>query len=377
MSSAIPNYFYGFKPKLDDTAYQFDWTYLNSLNADVLRESNNEETYENIIHSYIDAKFGNVEMQFFPFPLSRKFFEIMQLSIRFLVNKIMKLNNTIKMKNDEIEYMRHKYAKTIQKVDSLPQTILAKDVVPVHSCPVCGRFFKAMMYLDKHFNKEHLEYTDAWSALRHNTPYGVSREAAMMRNDIDDIRACVTRQNLEEAKVYKGKGMNPFVKKKTQKKQKVLTNQRNTEKIPSNGGTVTHVVKIEPKGNIGEFISSVIDSSPGELSSISSLDTENLLNKIGRFGDGTSSAPLKKSSSKSSFGSLNERVNLQQEKQETISSDFTSISPVSSVKSNKGFSSSNSKPPASAPQIEGDKSNKVKKSDISSISSDFVSISSG
>ena len=69
--------------------------YLNSLNPEFIEETKDFEPLEKIIYSLIDSKYGSVERQFLPFPISRKFFEIMKLSVKYLIKE----NSKTKLQN--------------------------------------------------------------------------------------------------------------------------------------------------------------------------------------------------------------------------------------------------------------------------------------
>jgi hypothetical protein len=179
----------------DDTLHQFDWNLVNHLNVESIKATGDSDSLEKLLYSFVDSRFGAVERQFLPFPLSAKFYQLLQLGIDYLLTKLRKNQRQVAQRDLEIEYLKHKLEKSIDRLDSLPKFANC-DVKVVHSCPVCSRAFKAMLYLDKHIGKCHPEHGDAWRALRHNELFGVAKAFTELHQDIDHLRACITRQDL-------------------------------------------------------------------------------------------------------------------------------------------------------------------------------------
>jgi len=186
-----------YRAAFDDTLSQFDWNLLNSLNPETISATDDSESLERVLYSFVDSKFGAVERQFLPFPLSAKLYQMLQLGVDYLLRKQAKLLRQLAQRDAHIERLEHKVEKAIERLDTLPRTANT-EVTVVHSCPVCSRAFKAILYLDKHISKCHPQQVDAWRALREGRPYGVSKAFADLHMDIDHLRACVTRQEFEE-----------------------------------------------------------------------------------------------------------------------------------------------------------------------------------
>lgn len=186
-----------YQAAFDNTLNQFDWNLLNRTNLATVQATNDTETMEKILYSFADSKFGPVERQFLPFPLSAKLYHALQLGVDYLMRRHTKLQRQLAEKDKQIEYLTHKLQKSFDRLDKMPRTSQC-DVTVVHSCPVCQRAFKALLFLDKHMLKYHPKEVDAWKALREGQPYGVTKAFEELHQDIDHLRACITRQGYEE-----------------------------------------------------------------------------------------------------------------------------------------------------------------------------------
>jgi hypothetical protein len=183
--------------RFDDTLAQFDWNLVNRLNPDTVEATQDSESLEQVLYSFVDSKFGAVERQFLPFPLSATFYRLLQLGTDYLLKKLMKAQRQLSQKDREIEGLREKVARSVEALDRVPRMVNTELAV-VHSCQVCSRGFKAILYLDRHIPKCHPDVRDAWQSLRDGQPYGLSLELANLQTDIGHLRGCLTRQQLAE-----------------------------------------------------------------------------------------------------------------------------------------------------------------------------------
>jgi hypothetical protein len=194
-SCGAPPHFEVHTASFDNTLYQFDWNLVNRLNPEVVEGMNDTESLEKILYSFVDSKYGAVERQLLPFPLSAKFYRLLQLGTDYLLKKLVKTQRQVAQKDKEIDYLRHKLEKSIEAFDRVPRLANA-DVTIAHSCPVCSRAFKALLYLDKHMTQCHPESVDAWRCLREGRPYGLAKALQELHQDVGHLRSCLTRQDL-------------------------------------------------------------------------------------------------------------------------------------------------------------------------------------
>lgn len=247
----------------DNNLNQFDWNLLNRTNLESMEATNDTETLENLIYSFVDSKYGAVERQFLPFPLSAKFYATLQMGMDYLLKREKKLQRQMLQQKKEIEYLQHKLAKSCERLDTMPRMTNA-EVSVVHSCPVCQRAFKAVLYLDKHIKKAHPEMDDAWNALRNKKPYGLNHAFMELHQDIDHLRSCITRQTHEIDKPVPKVKQDPATfpqKKQIPKKKPILVDQK-TKMVTTK--------MVEPNVNRANFFES---DSPNDIDSFSASST--------------------------------------------------------------------------------------------------------
>jgi predicted metal-binding protein len=194
-SCGVPPHFEVHTANFDNTLYQFDWNLVNRLTPEVVEGMHDTESLEKVLYSFVDSKYGAVEQQFLPFPLSAKFYRLLQLGTDYLLKKLAVTQRQVGQKDKEIDYLRHKLEKSIEALDRVPRVANA-DVTLAHSCPVCSRAFKALLYLDKHMTQCHPELVDAWRCLRERRPYGLAKALQELHQDVGHLRSCLTRQDL-------------------------------------------------------------------------------------------------------------------------------------------------------------------------------------
>jgi hypothetical protein len=244
--------------RFDDTLAQFDWNLVNRLNPETVEATQDSESLEKVLYSFVDSKFGAVERQFLPFPLSAKFYRLLQLGTDYLLKKLTKVQRQLSQKDKEIGRMREKVERSIEALDRVPR-MANTDVSIVHSCPVCSRAFKAVLYLDNHMTKCHPDLLDAWRCLREGHPYGLSKALQDLQQDVGHLRSCLTRQELASQPPTTGPGRWPHARPVQQK----------TRRVDSSGRIVgSH--GIDPAPNSRTFIRDPDDLSGTESGEIKS-----------------------------------------------------------------------------------------------------------
>lgn len=231
----------------DNTLYQFDWNLVNRMNPEYIKATGETNELEKLIYSFVDSRFGAVERQFLPFPLSAKFYELLQLGFDYVLKKQTKLQQQLKKKDEEIEYLRHKIEKTL---DTIPKFV-GHDVSIVHSCPVCKKAFKSFYHLDKHINKTHIDLREAWNALRNQKPYGAPVAFEELHQEINHLRECITRQELASIDLMNQKSS----QRENPRRESLPTSQKtNKPKQTVDPGRIVESTCIQPLRYRSDFI---------------------------------------------------------------------------------------------------------------------------
>lgn len=145
-----------------------DWTIISSCSPEEIVKTDDIETLTAIIQSFIHAQFTQTEAQLMPNPLTSKFFHILQIAVRHLLNCQAELKESLeeslkaeqllkaKLKNLSSSLLRAK--DETKKMERIKET--------TEKCIVCGRRFKNIGYLDGHVQRRHGALMPAWRSLR-------------------------------------------------------------------------------------------------------------------------------------------------------------------------------------------------------------------
>jgi hypothetical protein len=78
-------------------------------------------------------RYGAVQQQLLPFPLSAKFYRLLQLGTNYLIKSLLTTQRQLGQTNKEIDCLRHMLEKSIEALDRVPRVANA-DVAIAHSC---------------------------------------------------------------------------------------------------------------------------------------------------------------------------------------------------------------------------------------------------
>ena len=181
-----------------DTCRRFDWHLLNSLDLD---RAISHEDVERVLFSFADSEFGPAERQFFPFPLSQKFYTVLQFCVNNLLDSQRKLQN-------EVTGLRSR----LKKLDSQLQSFTTKQTsyqpsqatTIAYACPTCQKLFITPQHLDKHILRRHRHLYEAWCGLKNgyipnkqNEIKELTQQLTELKRTIKDYRSLDTHLGLE------------------------------------------------------------------------------------------------------------------------------------------------------------------------------------
>ena len=173
---------------LNDNISQFDWNFLNIINYDIIKESNDYDSLEKIIYSFVDSNFGQVETKFLPHPISEKFYKILQLSINYLLKQNQKILKEKKRIEKENQNLKLKLQNIIEKYEKFTFNSV-QNLNIVFSCPICEKLFKSNLYLDKHIKKEHSDKFQFWLSFKKNEKIPYKEDIESIQKELDIIRS--------------------------------------------------------------------------------------------------------------------------------------------------------------------------------------------
>lgn len=173
----------------------FDWTIVTSCDPQMLVETQDIDTLSAIIESFIHAEFTQTEAELFPNPLTRKFFCILQIAVKYLLE----CQDTLKENNEESDRMNEELKTKIKKLQA--SLLRSKEISKrneklkdtTEKCVVCGRRFKTIKYLDGHIQRRHADLMPAWRSLRSGELQGMEHFSEQLEN----LRQEVARTHME------------------------------------------------------------------------------------------------------------------------------------------------------------------------------------
>lgn len=161
-----------------------DWTIISGCSPDELVKTNDIDTLTAIIQSFIHAQFTQTEAQLMPNPLTAKFFHILQIAVRYLLDCQTELKENLEESEKSIQLLKAKLknlsASLTRAKDEVKKSERIKE--STEKCIVCGRRFKNIGYLDGHVQRRHGALVPAWRSLRTGQMQGMSDFSEQLEN---------------------------------------------------------------------------------------------------------------------------------------------------------------------------------------------------
>ena len=168
---------------LQDSPTEFDWSIVNKLDQNTIENGSDKSLISRFLKMVLNSDFSMLSPSSFPRPLFPKLLTLLQTEIHFLLVKRNSLKNIINDANIQNQKLKEMFSENEQKLNSANQQIermkmqeanLTKQLhnlkVQGETCPICGKRFKTLEYIDKHILNRHKEFLEAWKCIRNNTP---------------------------------------------------------------------------------------------------------------------------------------------------------------------------------------------------------------
>lgn len=178
-----------------------DWNLIGSIDPQSLEASGDIATLEQVLMNFSEAKFTIAEAHLLPNPLAAKLFAILQIGVRQLSMTQQSLLQ--QLKEEKAESMKYKHA-----LKHLSKRQEKSKFPTLEKCPICGRFFKTMEFLDGHIDRRHSSLYSAWMSIRTGKPLGydgLNDELNVLRKAITQTRDELNKLNLQTPKYDKGR----------------------------------------------------------------------------------------------------------------------------------------------------------------------------
>jgi hypothetical protein len=166
-----------------------DWSLISSVSPEQVCESNDIDTLEAVIATFVRAEFTQTEAQMMPHPQTAKLFRLLQLGMHHLLDCQQQLQTDLAAAEGSAASLR-------AKVQSVSASLSHARAQVAHSesaekCLVCGKKFRTIVYLDEHVSRRHAALVPAWRALRS----GQVQALDDVMEHIDELRRAVAQTN--------------------------------------------------------------------------------------------------------------------------------------------------------------------------------------
>ena len=142
-----------------------NWELVKSLDPSLLRKNNDLTSLQPFINDYIVADFENCNSRLITHPLLLRLCQVLQYSLFYMSDVQKQLQKKVEMREKEIKGIKAKYNDLEDKYKKALH-IVKKRKQEFERCPICRKKYKSLEYLDKHFEKNHPVFNNAWLEIR-------------------------------------------------------------------------------------------------------------------------------------------------------------------------------------------------------------------
>lgn len=179
-----------FNHKLHDG---IDWGLVQKTDPIMLKETQDYDTMQEFINSFTFANLNDSDRRMFGNPLCVQLIDNLQTTVKYMfdcqdflldeIHKLKQLNRAMKKK-----------IKLLYDSKERDQALLRNAYHEYEKCPVCGKKFQALKYVDQHIQKTHPSHVDAWTSLRIDHPLPQRAEAEKLKKEIDMLKTTLLEQ---------------------------------------------------------------------------------------------------------------------------------------------------------------------------------------
>ncbi|EAX90745.1 hypothetical protein TVAG_092180 [Trichomonas vaginalis G3] len=170
-----------------------DWGLVQKTDPAMLRETQDYDSMQEFINSFTFANLNDNDRRMFGNPLCSQLIENLQTTVKYmfdcqdyLLDEIHRLKQTNRAMKKKI--------KLLYDSKERDQALLRDAYHEYEKCPVCGKKFQALKYVDQHIQKVHPSHIDAWTSLRVDHPLPQKAEAEKLKKEIDMLKTTLFEQ---------------------------------------------------------------------------------------------------------------------------------------------------------------------------------------
>ena len=207
-----------------ETEDGMQWKLIAESSPEDIAQNNDIDKLEEIVKSFVNAKFSKTDSKILPSPLSQKLFRILQIAVAYLLDCQKQLSSEINDDETEIETLKAKNKKYKNIIVMLKEKQQKPDV---EKCIVCGRKFKNVSYLDSHMERRHNALLPAWKSLRCGEIHGLQD----IIGEIENLRKVIAQTRKETAMARKMQEQQPKAVQIPKEQLELMNNLRNNQEV--------------------------------------------------------------------------------------------------------------------------------------------------
>ena len=169
-----------------DSAGNIDWNLVKESDPSLIRKLRDVDALQPLMDCFLDARVDTTALSH---PLAPRLFQLMQVSIEYLLTsqkelttrldkaetECKKLKNQLQVAKSSQRKAKAAYQSRSEELDKARE-LIEKLRLPSETCPTCGKKFKAGEFLDQHYAKKHPSLESYWRAIRTSAPVMVAQE---------------------------------------------------------------------------------------------------------------------------------------------------------------------------------------------------------
>ena len=137
--------------------HTIDWTFINKLDLDELRNEEDKDTFKSVIRNFLDSNSLFSNPSYSPPELVFKFFQVLQLSVKYLVSENNSLKKYIHYQHEKIINLSNKIRESKDVISEKQKVIdnYTPEYKLVYQCPFCSKQFSSHEFFQYHYNRNH------------------------------------------------------------------------------------------------------------------------------------------------------------------------------------------------------------------------------
>lgn len=234
-----------------------DWNFIGSCDPIMIYETKDFNKLQQFTSSFGNSKLTDRDKSILSHPLAYNLTQLLQVTMKYMFDCQEQLKS-------EIEALQNQNALYKEKVKLLTREKNRSDALAregyhnFEKCPVCGKKFKSIKYVDNHIVRHHHEHLLAWKSLRINNPINPDKRIQELQSEIVLLKDMLNKQNVRFMQVIQNFNAQLAAQKRDfkQKKQVVPTMEyidSNQFDLANKNGEIRYPPLIPEDGNYTKF----------------------------------------------------------------------------------------------------------------------------